>query len=331
MERQVAVVVSTGGTIASASSAAVGSEYQASVSGRDLVQRVPGLEALATIEAVDLLCKHGFMLTIDEIVSLAAEVRRHLDREEVTAVVVTMGTAAIEEVSFFLDLVVDSAKPVLVTGAMLDTSRLGYDGGRNLYESVRAGLSPEFADQGVLVCFCGEIHSARTVQKLHNTRPMPFVSWPNGPLGLVDLDRIVRVQSRHGRQYLGDVRPVEPVDLVKASLGCDGRQIRFAIAAGARGIVVEGFPGGGGITSAMMEAVEEALAANIPVVVASRAPFGRAIAAARGGAGPADLVEAGAILAESLPPCKARLLLMCALARTSEEADVRAFFEAARL
>jgi len=65
MERQVVVVISTGGTIASTTRAVGSAEYQASMTGRDLLKRVPGLEALADIEAVDFLSKHGYVLTLE--------------------------------------------------------------------------------------------------------------------------------------------------------------------------------------------------------------------------------------------------------------------------
>jgi L-asparaginase len=269
------------------------------------------------------------MLTLEEVHLLAAQARTQLARRHVATVIVTIGTAVIEEVGYFLDLVVDSRKPVVLTGAMLDTSRLGFDGGRNLFDSVRVGLSTEFAGQGVLVCLGGEVHAARSAEKLHNTSLAPIVSWPNGPLGLADIDRVARVRSASGRQHLGPVLPSETIELVKATLGCSGRQLASAIAAGAAGIVVEGFPGGGGVTAAMMEEVLHAIEAEIPVVVVSRAPFGRGVAAARGGSGPADLAAAGAIVAENLSACKARVLLMCALARTQKAPELRAIFAAA--
>jgi L-asparaginase len=116
------------------------------------------------------------------------------------------------------------------------------------------------------------------------------------------------------------------VDVVSAMLGGDARAVESSLASGARGIVVQGFPGSGGVTPPMMDALRRVIAAEVPVVLTSRSPFGRSPALTGGGSGARDLVEAGAIPCPLLKAPKARLLLMCALAATRDPDALAAIF-----
>ena len=69
-------------------------------------------------------------------------------------------TSSIRFISYFLDLTVDSPKPVVMVGAMRAASDFDADGPRNLLNAVRTVLSPESAGKGTLVVLNGEIHGA---------------------------------------------------------------------------------------------------------------------------------------------------------------------------
>lgn len=316
------MLLTTGGTIASLV-ANNGRSYRPELAGAALLEGLP-TESDVRIEIVEFSMKPSYMLTMIEIVDLVTVVRDQTQCEDVVGVVITMGTAAMEEIAYLLDLLVDGPCPIVLTGAMLHASHPGYDGMRNIGDAVRVAVHPESPDRGTLVCMAGEVHAAREVQKLHRTSLTSFVSWPNGPVALADVDRVVWLRRARGRRSFGDVSPEGPVDLVKATLGCDGRQVRSAIAVGVRGMVIEGFPGAGGVTADLFQAVTEALALGIPILTTSRSPFGRVVPTASGGAGPRDLVEAGSISCGDLPAAKARLLLMCALAVTHDCDELRA-------
>ena len=107
---------------------------------------------------------------------------------------------------------------------------------------------------------------------------------------------------------LGDTTALEArVDLVKASLGADGRFSDFARETGSRGLVLEAF-GRGDATREITAAVGRAAAAGLAVAVTSRSPHGRIAPIYTGGGGEHDLMQAGAVFAGDLCGANARVL-----------------------
>jgi len=83
-----------------------------------LLAAVPGLSELdLKITAQSFRGLPGASLSFDDLSQLVAAVRDELDAEA-DGVVITQGTDTIEETSYFLDLTVDRAGPVVVTGAL---------------------------------------------------------------------------------------------------------------------------------------------------------------------------------------------------------------------
>src|ERR1019366_9370552 len=98
-------------------------------------------------------------------------------------VVVTQGTDTMEETSFALELLVDTDRPVVVTGAMRNPTLAGADGPANLLAAVQVAASPDAVGLGTLVVANDEIHAARFVRKTHSSSPSSFQSPGAGPLG----------------------------------------------------------------------------------------------------------------------------------------------------
>ena len=66
--------------------------------------------------------------------------------------VITHGTGYVEETAYFLDLYLDSKKPVVFTGSMRNYSELGFDGLSNLVSSIfLVAANDESAHHGVLL------------------------------------------------------------------------------------------------------------------------------------------------------------------------------------
>jgi L-asparaginase len=305
-------VVFTGGTISMTVDAVAGGAVP-TLNGADLLARVPGLEAVDVV-AMD----HGRTPASHFSFADVLAVRRKLDEAladpVVAGVVVVQGTDTLEESAFAWDLLHADDRPVVVTGAMRNASETGWDGPANLRDAVAAAADVRLRGAGVVAVLAGTVHPADDVVKRHATALDPFRSPNAGPLGEVRDGRVELVGRRGPRRRLGPpvAPPPGPVDLVTAALDTGGRPIDLAVAGGSRGIVVAA-TGAGNTHPDMLRAAIDALAAGIPVVLASRTGAGRVgpIYAFPGGG--ARWAQAGVILAGTLTPVKARVALALGL------------------
>ena len=314
------VVIGTGGTIASRYDPALGRKV-AAMSGAELVDLLPGAAAVAEIEADNFATIASYQMNVDLAFRLAGRVDEALRRPDVTGVVVTHGTDTMEESVYLTDLLVDSDKPAVFTGAQRSADESDGDGPRNLLNAIRAAASPTTAGLGAMICFNDELHAARDVTKTHTSAVQTFHSHDHGKLGAIDGERVI-VDRRPVRRPRYRVTRLEPgVDLIKLVLGLDARPIDAALAAGARAIVLEAF-GLGNTTREVAEGVGRAVAASVPLVITSRCPAGRAKPVYGGGGGGRDLEDLGAIYAGDLAGVKARMLLMVLLADAPPMAEL---------
>lgn len=136
-----------------------------SLNGEEIMAMVTGIEKYAEIETYNFSSLPSPYMTPNLMLDLSRMIQKLIEREDICGVVVTHGTDTLEETAYFLDLVLKSNKPVVVTGAMRSSSELGYDGPFNLASSICTAISEESRERGVLVCFNGELHSASEVTK----------------------------------------------------------------------------------------------------------------------------------------------------------------------
>ena len=88
---------------------------------------------------------------------MALRIEELSDDPEINAFLITHGTDTLEEVSFFLDLVLKPKKPIVLTGAMRSSTALSADGPANIFQAALAAISPKLKNQGVLVVMNGLI------------------------------------------------------------------------------------------------------------------------------------------------------------------------------
>jgi L-asparaginase len=305
-------VVFTGGTISMGFDPIAGGNVP-SLGGAAILARTPGLDAIADVVPIDRGLTPASHFTFRDLITLGEVIQGALDDEAIDGVVVVQGTDTIEETSFAWDLVLDSAKPVVVTGAMRASHEDGYDGPANLRRAVAVAASPAFRHMGVVVALAGTIEAADDVTKMHTTAFDTFRSPNRGSLGTVGQGSEVQAAVRGPRRRL---RPVPSdgarVELIEAGIGTDGAMIDAAVAAGARGVVVAA-TGAGNTSPAMLEAAERAMAENVAVVLASRCPSGAVTTAYAFPGGGGTWVRAGAIPGGTLCAIKARVALSLGL------------------
>jgi L-asparaginase len=321
-------LVATGGTISNRTGGRLSAE--------ELVQSMPGIERYARPEFEQFSNLASSELTLDQWVALARRLNQIFTTEpELAGLVVTSGTDTLEELAYFLDLTVRSDKPVVVVGSMRNPSTLGYEGAANLLEGFRVAASPDARGKGALVVLNDEINAAREVTKTDALRLSTFQTRGYGILGVVDADRVAFYRNslkRHTARSEFDIAAVTSlprVDVILVYQGADGDLIRAAADAGAKGIVIAG--AGAGATSGTQQAgIDYATRKGVFVVTTTRAGAGRI--AARGGgargsaAGPPPEGARRRIAGEDLAPVKARVLLMLALARTTDPAEIQRMF-----
>lgn len=313
-------VLALGGTIAMTSSSHGG--VIPTLTGEALVTAVPGLAALAQVQARSFRQLPGAHLQFSDLEALAQEIRE-LRLSGIEGFVVTQGTDTIEETAFALDrLLADLDVPVIVTGAMRNPTVAGADGPANLLASVQTALSPLARGQGCLVVLNDEVHAARFVRKTHTSSPAAFASPGVGPLGWLCEGRVrmlTRVSPVAPLERKPQAREVQ-VALVTIGLGDDGRMVRAMLQAGVDGMVVEA-TGGGHVAPLVADALEEA-ARDIPVVLASRTGAGETLASTYGfPGGEIDLQRRGLIRAGWLDGLKSRVLLTLLLRHGDSDSD----------
>ena len=248
------------------------------------------------------------------------------DEPDTAGIVITHGTATLEETAYFLHLTVKTDRPVVITGAMRPPTAISTDADLNLLDAVRIAAAPDAAaGMGVLTVLNNEIHCAREVYKANTLRVETFRPGELGFLGYADSDHRVVFYRRPVRKHTTatpftvDGRAGLPrVDIVHSYAGADGMLVDAVRAHGSAGLVLAGF-GAGTFPPAVIAAAEQAVAAGMPVVLASRSSAGRVVMTPR-------KAEQGFIVADNLMPQKARILLMLGLTLTDDRDALQEMF-----
>jgi L-asparaginase len=319
------VVVSTGGTIAEKVDPKTGGLVPA-VSGKELLAAVPGLGSLARLETFQFSNIDSSHMTPEIWSRLSRKVAALLARPEVSGVVITHGTDTMALGAFFLDVTLQTEKPVVMVGAMRGASQLSADGPANLRDAVLQAASPLARGGGVTVTMNQYAWPARCVRKTRTNTVQTFnCGW-----------RGFQASIMGGKLELNRPRPVQPhldlppkltkVTLLTTFAGDDGALVRAAVAQGAKGIVLEAL-GEGNVDPEVFSALKQAMASGVEVVITSRVPY----EPVRGGygdvGGGAELKKAGAILSRQLRGPKSRLLLMLALGNGLQGQRLRDLFQ----
>lgn len=328
-ERVTLLAMFTGGTISCTLDIDSGLPVP-TLTGEQILVRTPGLGEIANVVIDDFGRYPGPHMHPERMLQLAARIRAATGNGAINGVIVTHGTDSIEETAFVLDRVLDPAVPVVVYGAMKLVSDPTWDGPANVLAAAQVAASPGAHGRGTLVVMADAIHAAAEVVKVHAESYDSFASPQSGPVGVVDRGNVVFF-APPARPALPsfDGAAIEPnVDLIKTVVGADGRHVAASLAAGARGLVIEGM-GRGNVTPGLAEAIKGA-AGDIPVVMTTRCLRGRAAPMYGYDGGAATLQRHGVIFADHLPGPKARLLLMLLLGEGADRATIRAAFEGDR-
>ena len=120
-----------------------------------------------------------------ELIKIAKAVNEEINKKSVDGVIVTHGTDTMEVTAYFLNLVIKTKKPIVVTGGMLAQSHPSSDIFQNMLDSVRVASNKNAFNKGVLVVGNKTIISAREYQKISTNALGDFGSTSIGVLGYV--------------------------------------------------------------------------------------------------------------------------------------------------
>ena len=324
IKKKVAVVF-TGGTISMTIDPDLGAAIP-SLSGEEILSLATNINKVATIEGHNFDEIPSPHMTFEKLMELKQYINKLLDRDDVCGVVVTHGTDSLEETAYFLDLVINNEKPVVVTGAMRSSSELGYDGSSNLSAAVCTAISDSARGKGVLVAMNNEVLMASEVTKIDTLALNTFQAPSHGSLGIIDCNQLVLLKDASKKTFI-DTDKYEPkVALIKTGLDMGDDLIKFAADAGYNGIVIEGM-GRGNIPPEAFEGIKYAREKGIQVVLVSRCLTGRVYDSYGYLGSGRDLKNIGCIFGGDLPGQKARIKLMLALGKTDNQQELKDIFE----
>ncbi len=299
------LILTTGGTIASRTDAPL-------IAGPELVQAVPELLDYASIEVEEFSVIGSSKMTPALWLDLAKRINQvFTERGDLAGIVITHGTDTMEETAYFLNLTVQSEKPVVMVGSMRSSNEISADGPANLINAVRVAGSAEATGHGVLVVLNEDISAARDVWKTDNRRVHTFDASNLGHLGTVDPDgvrfyrSVLQPHTLNAEFDVADVDELPTVLLLSDFTGIDAAVVEAFAENPMEGLVVRTFAGGR-MSAGMLEGLERIAGRNIPTVVTSRVPGGRIVNAPD--------YAFPAVVANGQPDNKARILLMLALA-----------------
>lgn len=322
------VIVATGGTIAGAAAAATDAGYKSGAVGVDiLIEAVPQLKDIAEVTG-EQVASIGSQDMNDEVwLKLAKKVNELLAKPDISGVAITHGTDTMEETSYFLDLVVKSDKPVVLTGSMRPSTAMSADGPLNIYNAVAIAADPAARGRGVLVTVDDDIHSAHDLIKTHTTDVGTMRSGEAGLIGATLFGKNTwyrtpnNVHTTKSEFSVTGVDKLPRVDIIYAHANMSPDIIESAVEHGAKGLVIAGV-GDGNMTTPAADAMKAAAAKGVVVVRSSRTNGG--IIRRNIELSDDDL---GTVASMELNPAKARVLLQLALLKTKDPKVIQGYFD----
>lgn len=315
-------IFATGGTIASQGSSntqTVG--YSVGLGVQALIDAVPELLNISNINGLQISNVGSGSINSTILLNLTYHVQAELAKPDVDGVVITHGTDTLEETCFFLDLTVNSSKPIVCAGAMRPATALSADGPLNLLQAVTLAASSNARSRGAMITLNDRIGSAFYTTKNNANSLDTFYSTEMGQLGFF-INQVPYfyyapaqpVGKTHfnvsGRRDLADV------DIIYAHQDMDPKLFQSAVDNGAEGIVWAGV-GAGGVSSKAQEAAEAVYnATSTPFVASHRTVDGFV---------PAD-GDSFVIAGGFYNPQKARILLQLAISSGYDNAAIRKAF-----
>ncbi|EZH67637.1 asparaginase [Bacillaceae bacterium JMAK1] len=321
---QTICLLATGGTIASKQTKE-GRLVAGELSGEELANSLhTPFDIRLKIDSV--LSKPSIQITYDDLWEIRKKVVENLRAKDISGVVVTTGTDTLEEVAYFLDLTVQTSKPVIVTGSQRGPEQVGSDAFVNLRNAMIAAADERVKDLGTVVIFNERIFSAKYVRKEHASNIQGFNAFGYGYFGIIDNDQVHLFQkpiSKEAYVIADDYKPNKPyeIEIVKVHLGATNKMLDFVLQdERTSAVIIEGV-GRGQVPKNFMPSIREA---KIPIVVTTSAVEGEVYPSYEYEGSTYDLLNHDVILGKDYSSKKAKIKLYVLLA-TGQDSYQHAF------
>jgi len=321
------VILATGGTIAGVHTGGAASSYRAGeLTAGELIASVAGIERIASLKLHQICNVRSDNMTQNEWLMIAKRINAMAGRGDADGFVITHGTDTMEETAYFLNLVVKTKKPVVLTGSMLPATSISPDGPKNLMQAVCVAASGEAVGRNVMVVFSDGIYGARDVQKQNTVSATAFGQRDLGTQGYI-LDGIpvfynnsTKLHTVQSAFDVADVTKLPDVPILYSHVDADTGLLEYALRK-SDGVVIAG-AGNYGVSAAYIEKTVQYIKKGKPVVIASRVGNGPVYGSASHLAeGFGDAVASG-----TLTPQKARILLQLSLLQTNDVSRIKENF-----
>jgi L-asparaginase len=316
-------VITTGGTIAGRRQPS--GAVAPALGPRELLDRIPAVRDYAECKLDRWLELPSNAIGFRHMLDLAHRVTDAFADPELAGVVITHGTATLEQTAYFLDVTLGHERPVVVTGALRHPTLPSDDGPANLLHAIQVAACDRSRGLGVLVVMNGTIHCARDVTKTSPANPAAFQSPEFGPLGAVDEDYVFF--ARRPFRRLPAVMPAAiraRVERIPFAADPSDTLLRAAIEGGTEGLVLEF----GRMDPRYVELLTDAMARGITVVIANPYPTGRLQRNTyRHEGGESHLLSLGMIFAGT-SGLKARVKLVALLSAGLSREEIKTLFHA---
>lgn len=316
-------ILATGGTIAGTAQneTEMGKYTPGNLSIDSLIQSVPELNQYANVTGEQICNLPSDEITPEIWLTLAKRVNELLLSADIDGVVITHGTDTLEDTAYFLNLVVKSDKPVVITGAMRPATAISADGPLNLLQAVILAGDPGAIGKGVLILLNGEINGARDSTKTNTETVETFKSPDFGLIGYMD-NNVPKMYRESLKSHTNDtefnisaISRLPRVDILLLYPGVDRTALDAYVSHKSEGIVIASM-GNGGYPEQIRDALLDTLKNDIPVVVSSRT-----------GTGISTPDDDMLISADTLSPQKARILLMVGLTNSKDPEQIAKMFK----
>ena len=320
-------VLGLGGTIAALAKHTMDEFYErASININELITSLPLDQEKISIVSEQLLQQISHEMTHEELVMVAKRIDEIANMDEVDGIVVSQGTNSIEETAYFMNLVINTSKPIVFTGSFRPINALGYDGSRNLYNAILIASHRDAIGIGVVLTFDDHILSSRETSKLDPSNIGGFTTNELAKIGFIS-GQDVKIHSLNHKKHtylsefnINKIEKIPAVYIIYGHLGADDIFVDAALEHSAKGIISAGM-GKGYQPVILTNALNEAIQKGIIVVRCSRSGQGNINV---------DLKldhHKGTIAGGSLSPQKARILLAVALSQTNDKTMIQQFFD----